>query len=278
MATTAKATTSTSARRRVPKAQPGDPRAMAGALPERDPPHDADEQRRTGDRQHEEDGDQLVQRAVAAGGQQAGDEQRDADVGDVGDQPGEGDRAGTADGGPGVGDHRQVSGGGSRGRGAVAMASVTSRLRLGVPRHRHLALSQTGLSPTGLGPGSQRGQRRRSSPASLAPDDADAEAVERVASRLACGRRRSSRWRSAICSALTSASTMRSTRSWKPTSGLQPSTSRALLGSPTSRSTSAGRKKRGSWVTYLLQSAMPTRAKATSSSSRMLCVLPVATT
>src|SRR5690606_10210429 len=44
-------------------------------------------------------------------------------------------------------------------------------------------------------------------------------------------------------------STIIATSDSKSTSGFQPSSVRALVASPTSRSTSAGRKKRSSWVT-----------------------------
>ena len=79
-------------------------------------------------------------------------------------------------------------------------------------------------------------------------------------------------------SAARSASTIISTSCSNFTLDFHASRSFALPASPVSTSTSAGRKNLGSWVTYGAQFSMPTRPKATSSSSRMLCVSPVATT
>ena len=76
-------------------------RAVTGALPQGDPANDPDQQRGTGHREHEEHGDELVERTVSAGGQYPGDGQSDADVGQVGQQPGERDGTGAAHGRPG---------------------------------------------------------------------------------------------------------------------------------------------------------------------------------
>jgi hypothetical protein len=61
------------------------------------------------------------------------------------------------------------------------------------------------------------------------------------------------------------------------TVGSQPSSRRALLASPTNKSTSAGRTSAGSRTTWSCQSRS-THAKAVASNSRTECVSPVATT
>ena len=63
-----------------------------------------------------------------------------------------------------------------------------------------------------------------------------------------------------------------------PVDGSQPSSRRAREASPVSRTTSAGREKRGSLVTYCSQPSIPASSKATSTHSRTVCACPVATT
>ncbi len=63
------------------------------------------------------------------------------------------------------------------------------------------------------------------------------------------------------------------TRVAKSTSGCQPSLFLALVASPISRSTSAGRKNLASWRTKRCQSSMPTSAKARSTTSPTVCAL-----
>ena len=84
-----------------PGAPHRDPVLLGEPLPLGHPANHADDQGAAGHRKDEEEGDQLVVSAVVACRQLAGDDECDQDVGPVGDDSGQRERAGTPDGCPG---------------------------------------------------------------------------------------------------------------------------------------------------------------------------------